>query len=109
MNNVRKYWLRFRHGIQTLFVGRPAMERAELVKYLAVLESRRIRAHIYLPGVGVRDDTELREALERMTLAGYVFTDSDGQLLGCSSLQLNSDERANRRRANFKVICEKED
>ena len=103
-SRLDKYWTLILNAFRASLVGRPAMEKAALVNYLAVLEDRGIRAHIYMPSVGILDDTELCEALERLSLAGYVFTNSQGELLGRSSLQLNSNERASRPRSNFKVV-----
>lgn len=72
---------------------------------LDILDSNGIDAHFYLPSVGSRDNPELSEALEFLGYKGYIFTRSDGSLVGkVAKARLSADEKASQRRASFKVI-----
>jgi hypothetical protein len=70
-----------------------------------VIEARGMKAHLYLAGVGSRDDTELSYALDTLNAAGFIITDSDGLLVGkVATKNLGSYEIAAQRRAEFKIV-----
>lgn len=72
---------------------------------LDILDTNGIDAHFYLPAVGSRDNSELSEALDFLGSKGYIFTRSDGSLVGkVAKARISPDEKASQRRANFKII-----
>lgn len=74
-------------------------------QYLDELAKHGIEAHLYLPSVGNRDNETLCRALDAMSNAGYLMTDSNGNLIGkLARARLSANEKAIERRAEFKVI-----
>lgn len=72
---------------------------------IEVIERRGMKAHLYLPGVGHREDEELSYALDTLGAAGFIVTTAAGALIGrVATHGLSSEQIAEQRRAEFKVI-----
>lgn len=71
---------------------------------LDLLERNGLRAHYYLPAIGV-EDQELANACRRLASAGYIITTADGTITGkVAAARLTKDELAAMRRAAFKLV-----
>lgn len=72
---------------------------------LDVLERNGLRAHYYLPAIGI-EDQELANACRRLASAGYIITAADGTITGkVASARPTKDERIAMRRASFKLVA----
>jgi len=70
-----------------------------------IVESKGMKAHLYLASMGNRGDRELSEALDTLSSAGFIVTDSNGTLAGrVATKRLDSNQIALQRRAQFKVL-----
>lgn len=71
---------------------------------LDILQKHGLRAHYYLPGIGL-EDRELANACHRMAAAGHIITDSTGALVGkVATARLTPEELAQERRASFRLV-----
>lgn len=62
---------------------------------LDVIEKHDLEAHYYLPSVGKRNDEELSNALDLLSISGFIITDSNGNLVGkVAKKRLSSQEKA---------------
>ena len=76
---------------------------------LDVLEKHGLRAHYYLPGVGLHEDRELANACNHLAAVGHIITDSAGALVGkVATARLTPAELARERRASFRLIKSEE-
>lgn len=72
---------------------------------LDVLERNGLRAHYYLPSIGI-EDQELANACRRLASAGYIITAADGTITGkVASARPTKDEQVVMRRASFKLVA----
>ena len=72
---------------------------------LDVLERNGLRAHYYLPAIGI-EDQELANACRRLASAGYIITAEDGTITGkVASARPSKDERVAMRRASIKLVA----
>ncbi|WP_218309904.1 hypothetical protein [Alteromonas antoniana] len=72
---------------------------------LDVLYTHGLKAHLYLPSIGKRDNRELCEAMDLLSAAGYLITDRDNQLVGkIAQARMTSSEVAEERRKTFKLV-----
>ncbi len=72
---------------------------------LDVLERHKMKAYMYFPAIGHRNDPELSHALDVISAAGYIITDSSGGIVGkVANVRLSSTERAEQKRATFKIV-----
>lgn len=73
-------------------------------KALDLLEKNGLRAHYYLPAIGM-DNQELANACRILASAGYIITTSDGTITGkVASARPTKDEQIALRRASFKLV-----
>lgn len=89
-----------------LVVGRPMLGKGvkERENAMEVLERHGLRAHFYLPAIGV-EDQELANACRYLADAGYIITTADGTVTGkVASARPTKDEQITMRRAAFKLI-----
>lgn len=71
---------------------------------LDLLERHGLRAHYYLPAIGM-EDRELANACRRLASAGYIITTRDGTITGnVASARPTKDEQIAMRRASFKLV-----
>lgn len=71
---------------------------------LDVLEKHGLRAHYYLPGIGL-EDRELANACNHMASAGHIITDNTGALVGkVATARLMPAELVRERRASFRLV-----
>lgn len=74
-------------------------------KHLDVLDRYGLKAHLYLPSIGNRNNTELCGSLDALASAGYIITDSNGNLVGkVTSARLSNDEIAEQKRALLRIV-----
>lgn len=72
---------------------------------LDVLDRNGLRAHYYLPAIGI-EDQELANACRRLASAGYIITTEDGTITGkVASARPTKDEQVTMRRASFKLVA----
>ncbi len=72
---------------------------------LDIITTRGYQAYLWLPGTKHREDQTMFDALEALKHNGYIITDEKGCLSGgVAKARLNSNEKANHLRANFKII-----
>ncbi|HEY0843430.1 hypothetical protein [Methylotenera sp.] len=73
-------------------------------KALDLLEKNGLRAHYYLPAVGM-ESQELANACRTLASAGYIITAADGTITGkVASARPTKKELAALRRAAFKLV-----
>lgn len=72
---------------------------------LNIITDNGYEAYFWLPGVAHHNNKELWQALELLQKAGYVIIDEQGNLAGkVAKAHLSNNEKAETRRANFKLI-----
>lgn len=72
---------------------------------LDVLDDHGLKAHLYLPSIGKRDNRQLCEAMDLLSAAGYLITDKEERLVGkVAQARMTSDEVAEERRKTFKLV-----
>ncbi len=77
-------------------------------KALDLLEQNGLRAHYYLPAVGI-ENQELANACRMLASAGFIITASDGTITGkVASARPSNDELVALRRASFKLVSSNE-
>jgi len=89
-----------------LILGRPMLGKGvkERDDALSVLERHGLRAHFYLPAIGL-EDQELANACRYLAAAGYIITTADGTVTGkVASARPTKDEQVTMRRAAFKLV-----
>lgn len=74
-------------------------------KALDILEQHGLRAHYYMPAIGM-EDQELANACRTLASAGYIITSADGTITGKVAVaRPTKDEQVADRRASFKLIA----
>ena len=90
-----------------LVVGRPMLGKGvkEREDALDILERNGLRAHYYLPSIGI-EDRELANACRRLASAGYIITAGDGTITGkVAAARPTKNEQVALRRASFKLVA----
>lgn len=78
----------------------PAIDHA-----IQLVELHGLVAHLYIAGVGHRDNYELSVALDLLASSGFIITDGKDNLVGkVITPRLTKDELAKARRSNFHLV-----
>ncbi len=89
---------------------RAAKKRKSVIdNAIDVIEQNGMKAHLYIAGVGRRDNYDLSVALDLLASSGFIITDEQENLVGkVITPRMSSDDLANVRRASFKVFSNSE-
>lgn len=94
---IRKY---IKARAEGSLLGDKASESA-----LDILDKHGLKAHLYLPSIGNRDNRELCEAMDLLSATGYLITDNEDRLIGkVAQARMPRDEVAKERRKMFKLV-----